>query len=386
VPARVLISGVSTRAAAESAARAGFVVTALDAFGDLDQHASVRSLSLPRDFGKRFTAHAAARAARTIDCDAVAYLSSFENYPGAVASLSTGRTLLGNSPDVLRRVRDPRLVAAALRRRGHATPAVRFANDPNVPNDPNEWLIKPLRSGGGRGIRRWQGGRVPRGSYLQGLIEGTPASLVFIAAGGRAVLLGVSHQLIGNAAFNAAPFRYCGNILAAADDAVLTDDVVDTASALASAVAADFEVVGLNGIDVMLRDGVPYPIEVNPRWSGSMELVERSYRLSLFALHAAACTEGELPSFDLKTARRDARAAAKAIVFAPEHIRVGDTESWLNDPSVRDVPRPGETIGTGEPICTVFADNSGVDACLAGLAHRAAAVLRSTGSKLVSAQ
>src|SRR5207249_11353903 len=77
---RVLIAGVSTRAAVESATRAGFAVTAIDAFGDLDQHASVCSISLPL----RFTAHAAARAARGIDCEAVAYLSSFENHPGAV--------------------------------------------------------------------------------------------------------------------------------------------------------------------------------------------------------------------------------------------------------------------------------------------------------------
>ena len=59
VATRVLIAGVSTRAAAESAAKAGFTVTALDAFGDLDQHPSVHSLSLRRDFGARFTAPAA---------------------------------------------------------------------------------------------------------------------------------------------------------------------------------------------------------------------------------------------------------------------------------------------------------------------------------------
>ena len=38
VKPHVLVAGVSTRAAAESAARAGFRVTAIDAFGDLDQH------------------------------------------------------------------------------------------------------------------------------------------------------------------------------------------------------------------------------------------------------------------------------------------------------------------------------------------------------------
>src|SRR5258708_5332396 len=74
---RVLLAGVSTRAAAESAARAGLAVTALDAFGDLDQHASVTACAL----SQRFTAHAAARAARNIQCDTVAYLSNFENHP-----------------------------------------------------------------------------------------------------------------------------------------------------------------------------------------------------------------------------------------------------------------------------------------------------------------
>src|SRR5216683_1789926 len=117
---RVLIAGVSTRAAAESAAQAGLVVTTIDAFSDLDQHASVRSVPLPR----KFTAYAAARAARNIECDAVAYLSSFENHPSAVIALAAGRALWGNSPDVLGRVRDPVLVGDALRRRGIAVPEV----------------------------------------------------------------------------------------------------------------------------------------------------------------------------------------------------------------------------------------------------------------------
>ncbi len=73
---RLLLAGVSTRAAAESAARAGFTVTALDAFADVDQHPDVRALSMARDFGVRFTSPAAARAARAIESDAVAYLVS----------------------------------------------------------------------------------------------------------------------------------------------------------------------------------------------------------------------------------------------------------------------------------------------------------------------
>ena len=73
------MAGVSTRAAAESAATAGFDVTAIDAFGDLDQHPAVRSLVLPRDDGAQFSAQAAAEAVRDIAADAVVYLSPFEN-------------------------------------------------------------------------------------------------------------------------------------------------------------------------------------------------------------------------------------------------------------------------------------------------------------------
>src|SRR5262245_35190016 len=115
---RVLVAGVSTRAVAESAARAGFAVTAIDGYADRDQHPSVRALSLRRDFGAPVTPHAAACAARAIECDAVAYLSSFENHPEAVTMLANGRALWGNAPEVLRRVRDPIQVMHALRRRG----------------------------------------------------------------------------------------------------------------------------------------------------------------------------------------------------------------------------------------------------------------------------
>src|SRR5688572_22308013 len=181
---RVLIVGASTRAAAESAARAGFEVTALDAYADLDQHPSVRALSLPRDFAAPPTASAGARAARTIASEAVAYLSSFENHPRAVAMLAAGRALWGNPPETLRRVRDPLVVTEALKRRGFGVPDVRL--EPDTPLDATNagrladstgWMVKPLQSGGGRRVRRCAGEKVPRGTYLQQHIDGIPGSV-----------------------------------------------------------------------------------------------------------------------------------------------------------------------------------------------------------------
>jgi uncharacterized protein len=382
---RVLIAGVSTRAAAESAARAGFDVTAIDRFADADQHPDVTALLVPGTF----TAHAAARAVRRVECDAVVYLSNFENHPTEVRSLAANRTLWGNRPEVVTRVRDPIAVAQAFRDRGFATPASYVAQGGSpalaalqgCATSECNWLLKPLASGGGHGIRRWSpGDSVSRGCYLQELIDGTPASVVFVAADGRAVPLGVFRQLIGDTAFGAAGFQYCGNILATGTDRQFGhgEAIVDAACALARSAADAFGLVGVNGIDFVARDGIPYPVEINPRWCASMELVERAYGISVFGIHAAACDRGTLPDFDLLQARRSAqRAHGKAVVFARKDLTVGDIKSWLppaqvDTPAViRDIPHAGTNILAGRPICTVFADGVDEAACYTALVARA---------------
>jgi predicted ATP-grasp superfamily ATP-dependent carboligase len=376
---RVLIVGISTRAAAESAARAGFDVVAIDAFGDLDQHPSVRSLSLPRDFGTPFTPRALVRAASTIATDALVYLSTLENHPRTVTALSRGRELWGNASDVLMRVRDPFLLEQVLRRRGFAVPAA-FRRDTDSPSTgvlgeaSDRRLMKPLASGGGQRVRTWlTGRRLPRGCYGQRFVPGTPGSVVFVSARGRAVPLAVSRQIVGDPSFGAIGFRYCGSILTRSSGPGAECDcrLADEASALAAAVSEEFGLVGVAGIDFVIDDGRPCVLEVNPRWCASMELVERAYGMSVFAAHAAACRDGALPSFDLTRARDGSRAYGKAIVFARQDLVAGDTRPWLEDPSVRDVPRPRDRISRGQPVCTVFADATDEHACHAALVRRA---------------
>ncbi len=385
---------------ADSAVRAGFAVTTIDAFADRDMPSAVTVLSLPRERGVSFSPQAAARAAAHVPCEAVAYASNFENHPDAVDALAVGRTLWGNPPSVLRRVRDPWQLADALRLRGIPAPVVRMhgsngpndsigldhasAADPNEPNSssvPIDWLVKPLSSGGGHGVRRWTGERLSSSNYLQQRVQGVPGSLVFVAAGGRAVPLGMSRQLIGDRAFGADGYRYCGNILAPAGDRQFEQDeaLVDAASGLARAAAEDFSLVGLNGIDFVAADGVPHPIEVNPRWCASMELVECAYGVSMFGAHVVACVRETVPVFDLATARREAQAVGKAIVFAHRDVTMGDVRLWLDDPTVRDVPHAGEPIATGQPICTVLAHGTDSAVCYAALVRRAERVYAALG-------
>jgi predicted ATP-grasp superfamily ATP-dependent carboligase len=391
---KVLLAGVSTRAAAESAARAGFDVTAIDAFADVDQHPSVRTRSL-RD---QFSADAAALRARTIACDAVAYGSNFENHPRAIASLAHGRALWGNPPDVVRRVRDPVAVADALGRRGLAGPRVvrsaaalkgpRYTTSGAVSPYTHEcsaglsgprWLLKPLASGGGHGIRLWQrGDEVPRRQYLQELVDGTPASIVFVASGGAVVPIGFSRQLIGDLALGVSGYRYCGNIMTAAGE---DDDALESAQRVAAAVGEEFGLVGVNGIDLIVRHGVAYAIEVNPRFCASMELVERAYGLSVFGAHAAACRDGRLPAFDLAQTRRGVTAVGKAVVFARRDVTVGDLRTQLPSLSgsgdLRDIPKPGTSIKTHRPVCTVFATGRDASDCRAELVRIAEHVYQS---------
>jgi predicted ATP-grasp superfamily ATP-dependent carboligase len=212
---------------------------------------------------------------------------------------------------------------------------------------------------------------VSHGYYAQERIAGVPASIVFVAAGGRAVPMGISRQLIGDEAFGASSYRYCGNVLASADDEVFTERAVGSLIALAHEVTAQFGLVGLNGIDCVIEDEVPYAIEVNPRWCASMELVERRYGVSMFGAHAAACADGVLPAFELARVRQTRSVPGKAIVFARSDVVVGDTRSWLGDETVRDVPKPGEQFTRGQPICTVFAEGESSAECLQALKRRA---------------
>jgi methenyltetrahydromethanopterin cyclohydrolase len=152
--------------------------------------------------------------------------------------------------------------------------------------------------------------------------------------------------------------------------------VAAVAAALATAVTNEFGLVGLNGLDFIARNGVAYPIEVNPRYSASMELVERAAKpdLSLFALHEHACA-GELPA-SIPSPRK---VWGKAIVFARKDVTVRDGQAWRRI-GAADIPHAGERIRKGRPICTVFADADDARACHRRLVEAATLVYRAVAS------
>jgi predicted ATP-grasp superfamily ATP-dependent carboligase len=273
-------------------------------------------------------------------------------------------------------VRHAERVHDVLEGHGLSSPAVYGAAHDAVMHAPGRRLLaKPRRSGGGSGVRQWYSADpLLDGELLQEWVEGVSASLVFVADGHDARTLGVTRQLIGDGAFGATGHRWCGNLLGNTGAPVLDaqDDVIASATAAAQALTRAFGLRGINGIDFIARNGEAVVIEVNPRWTAAVELVERSLGISLFAAHVAA-SEGALPQVPQPETRG---VFGKAVVFAPSDCTIPDTDSWLAHEMIRDIPFPGTLVPSGAPICTVFAAAETAGACYADLSERARCIVQ----------
>ena len=189
---RILIAGLTTRALAESAVRAGAAIVTVDYFGDLDQARLCETHSL-RERGRGYSAAAILEAARELDYEAVVYCGGLENHPGVVAELARDRVLLGNAPETLRRVRDPGELLPLSR-----AARVRGAGNARRVRSPARGRPLALEAG----ARRRRPGRAPLGGQppagtqiLQELVDGVSASASFVADGRRSVVLAWTAQL-----------------------------------------------------------------------------------------------------------------------------------------------------------------------------------------------
>jgi hypothetical protein len=363
----ILLVSVSARMLAELAVREGHDVVALDHFGDLDLQALCPSVSILRDLGGSGKMENLVEAAERIPAERVVYGAGLENRPDLVARLAAGRTLLGCAPETLRRVRDPALLGASLRAAGFTYPRTFPAADAAQADRARRWLRKPLRGGGGRGVRDWRGGRLTDGVVVvQERIAGLACSAVAVADGRSAALLGVSEQLTGRRSLGARGYAWCGNLvpprLPVGERRALTADLL----AICAHLAAAFGLRGVFGVDA-IWDGVrAWVVEVNPRPTASLETIDAAHGVRSFAAHLEACA-GRLPA---APAPADAvGAAGKVVLRATERLRIPDTRDWAAR-GIRDVPHPGEAIASGHAVCTLVATGRTPEAVLADLEAR----------------
>jgi len=372
----ILLVAVSARMLAELGVRAGHDVVALDRFGDLDLQWLCPSVSVLRDLGGRGGMAALVDAAEEIPAPSVIYGAGLENKPELVARLASGRRLLGCPREAIERVRDPAVLGACLRTADLAYPSTFGAPDAPPRAEPSRrWLRKPVRGGGGRGVREWRGGALAAGVVVQQHISGLACSAAAVADGRSAIVLGVSEQLIGHRGFGARGYAWCGNLVPPRLGEAERGALAVAAQTICAHLAGAFGLRGLFGVDLVWDGERAWVVEVNPRPTGSLECIEAAHDVGVFAAHLEGCAGRLAP-----TAPTPRRAAGKAILFATQDVRVGDTRGW-SQRGVRDVPHPGERIAAGRPICTLVSVQESADAVLADLETRAAALRAELGER-----
>jgi len=176
----VLILGASTRAAAQSAFRAGLAPLCGDQFADADLRAIAPVLEIA-DYPRGMVG----AAAQAPDCPWM-YTGGLENHPSLVGQIAAARPLWGNGAEVLERVRNPWEVARVLEEAG--LPACRLIPREELPSAYGRWLLKRLRGAGGRGIRVWSSRepartKINRDVYFQEYRSGGSCSALFLASG-----------------------------------------------------------------------------------------------------------------------------------------------------------------------------------------------------------
>jgi len=312
-PDDIIVVGASARAAAQSVVRAGGRAWAVDLFADRDLRAVATSRVVPMAAYPEALVEAVAAAPSGL---AMLLTGAMENHLDVVRQIAEHRRLIGPEPGVMAAMRDPGLWST-----------LALPQPWGAPHCPTRWaerrpdlryVQKPQRSAGGRGIRLVRQEPSPGLALQQFIEDGEPLSVLLRAVGGQATLLGVTRQLIGEARFGSRHrFGYVGNVF----PAMLNEAERAACRQVGEAITRRFGFSGVFGIDVM-RDpaGRWWPVEVNPRYTAAMELIER------------AGGPGQ------------------------ETWRIPEQYDHLPAEMIADVPEPGHRVRPGQPICTVFAD------------------------------
>jgi predicted ATP-grasp superfamily ATP-dependent carboligase len=352
----ILMVGLSVRTMVESAVNSGYSVIALDAFGDQDTKALAKSYSLSRDFHIPYSPEALLEASNHFAFDCVAYTANMENHPGILELISRDAPIIGNTPSSVRAVRSWLELFADLRGAGFSVPETIIAASGFRMDPSRRWLAKPLLSGGGHGIDFFPGEKVLKDRHLlQEYIPGKPCSACFLADGHHCVVLGITEQMVGMPQFRCQGFSYCGNLLPLPELLIPGTEsaIIKQIRRIAEFLTRRYGLVGLNGIDFILVGDQVYTIEVNPRYSASMELIEKAYGLPMFHLHVEAALHGTLPEFRLEDQITESSFFGKAILFADRTAIAPDIQNWAAR-SIRDIPMPGDKLHAGNPICTML--------------------------------
>ncbi len=388
---RILLISASARFLAASCVRTGWHFQALDFFADWDLKSYCQQRNETTNFFDRL-----GKFEELFDfgdfvrCDYGVFSGGLENHPDVIERLRMRLNVLGTSSEQLKRLIDPdqsQALADAIRNGGGSAPVTKTCLD--VTDDPADWLCKKRGSTGGRHVRVAESGDIQRevaDFVFQRRIFGELVSAVFVADGTRqnrnCDLLGVTRQLVGESRLGASPFAYCGSIGPLPEPAAISDVIAN----IGQSIATEFVIKGVFGIDLIVNAAGVWPVDINPRIPSSVELIELNkiangelwicnrYGSTILGQHVAAClgtwkfgsekvAEPRLPQVSGN------EIFGKAILFwrMPKSLEIYQAtferiaaDHWdglsgqLPSRWVADIPCPGITIRSGDPVLTLY--------------------------------
>jgi predicted ATP-grasp superfamily ATP-dependent carboligase len=177
---------------------------------------------------------------------------------------------------------------------------------------------------------------------------------------------------VGESFCHAAPFQYCGSL----GPLTLDADLATAIERLGNVLAKVCGLRGLFGVDGILRDGDFFPVEVNPRYTASVEVVEYAAGLRALAVHRRIF-DATAPALIAPDPSRPRSFVGKAILMAREDVVFPDRGPWDSAleapghidemPAFADIPKPDEHIRAGRPILTLFVRSDSLTECEARL-------------------
>jgi predicted ATP-grasp superfamily ATP-dependent carboligase len=217
------------------------------------------------------------------------------------------------------------------------------------------WLVKPRAGAGGIGVRRSRcelpAERRAEEIYLQEWIPGPALSAAYEAGAGGAVrLYGITRQLVAEPDLLGAcrdgrrDFVYCGSI----GPLRVSSRMWRRFEYLGRVAARAFSLRGWFGVDVVQRGAWPVPLEINPRFTASVEVLDRA---------RTARDGGGAPRVHGKAVLYASRAYSFGGVAHP-HLAAGCAPA-----ACADIPGPGTPIVRGQPLLTVLAAAASVPEC-----------------------
>jgi uncharacterized protein len=332
VRGKVLVAGFATRHIAQSAARAGYDVCAVDHFCDQDlswytsDQLSFDELEeLPDAMSRMAAKHA---------FNLLVVTSGAEEIGSPIP-------LCGTSRETVKRFLDKVDIQHFFE--SIPVPAPRLASQDTFPV-----MVKPQRGAGGwrnavihnaDELALWES-QYPDVPYIsQELIDGIPASVCCVVNGTSARAIAANEQILRGQ--GASVYGFSGSVTP------IEHPHTTRMLALAEQIAAASGCKGTIGVDFVLGTEGPYAIEVNPRFQGTLDTVESAYDCNLFEYHVNAC-KGMLPD-----PKKPIRFAARSILFADQDLTLSVDLKKLS-PVVADIPWPGTFFEKDQAIVSVF--------------------------------